>query len=72
MNGAAKRDKQCALQDSLSQKKVGRILLFLVILERMFATVFFLIQRSLGRITCVSIVLSMRKVEPLLHERCYV
>ena len=83
MKGAAKCDKHCELQDLVNQKKVERILLFRVIPESMFASVFF----SAGRVTqvsrvrvfmfqcsircidtCVLVVLDMRNVEQLLQE----
>ena len=39
MNGAAKCDRHCALQDSMRQQKDGRILLFRAIPENVFASV---------------------------------
>ena len=52
MKGAAKCDKRCELQDSVNQQKVERTLLFRVIPDSMFASMFLIF--SAGRVTLVS------------------
>ena len=74
------RSVSCELQDSVTQQKVQRTLLFWVVPDSMFASVSFVFsagrdtQVSRFRVfidTCVLVVLDMRNVEHLLQEGCY-
>ena len=48
VKGAAKSDRHCELQDSVNQQEVERILLFVIILESMFASVSFVFLRCVS------------------------
>ena len=48
MKGAARYVEHCALQDSLNQKKVERMLFFRVMLKSLFASVSFVFPRGVS------------------------